>query len=590
METAEASNAPLGDASTFEGIGLHPLLTAHLAKKMDVTKPTAIQQLALPKLLYPMTTHELSLDMLNRSTLSNQDVFIQSQTGSGKTLTYLLPIIQDLLPLSTLSYIDRSVGTLAIILAPTRELARQISEVLDVILSMSLTNPDLKDDTAEGRPSRKLSRWMVSGLLTGGATRTHEKARLRKGVPILVATPGRLLDHLQNTSCFNVSKCRWLILDEADRFLELGFEETIKGILHCLSGRKNIAKAAMESGLGLGSEISGWDWNHPRRNVLCSATIQDNVQKLAGTLLKNPVMLKESDAKRIAAPQTTQDSTFMPPSQLNQQYVIMPLKLRLVALAALLRSLTNSDQVDDAKVIVFFSSTDSVDYHWRLFGGLRMGEDAYEGVTPSSESEDASDAAESFDEESEEEHHKRPKPRTPKSAKAKGKEAEQLDLTCPLLPSVHIYHLHGSMSLADRTKSLRGFASSTNKVPAVLFCTSVASRGLDLPLVRAVVQYDLPTEGGVNEYVHRVGRTARAGRQGESWSFILPSEAGWVPWITKGMTAVDGTPPRLRELGLATILLNGFGGLDTEYEARATDAQMAFERWVLSKEQACYSS
>jgi ATP-dependent RNA helicase DDX31/DBP7 len=88
----------------------------------------------------------------------------------------------------------------------------------------------------------------VPGLLIGGATRTHEKAKLRKGVTILVSTPGRLLDHLQNTSSFNVGKCRWLILDEADQLMELGFEDTIKGIIQALDGRSRLAKQANAEG------------------------------------------------------------------------------------------------------------------------------------------------------------------------------------------------------------------------------------------------------------------------------------------------------------------------------------------------------
>ena len=147
-----------------------------------------------------------------------RDVLLQAQTGSGKTLTYLLPILQSLLPLSEESFIDRSVGTLAIVLAPTRELARQIYQVLERLLTLSLSTPE------EGEVPRRRSRWIVPGLLTGGSTKNHEKQRLRKGCPILVSTPGRLLDHLQNTASLDVGKCRWLVLDEADRLLEMGFE------------------------------------------------------------------------------------------------------------------------------------------------------------------------------------------------------------------------------------------------------------------------------------------------------------------------------------------------------------------------------
>ena len=121
--TGLPSNAPLvGDASTFAGVGLDPLLARHMKEKMAVDRPTGIQRSALPYLL------SAPLEQANGPAVPIRDVLIQSQTGSGKTLTYLLPIIQTLLPLSRLSYIDRSIGTLAIILAPTKELAQQISK------------------------------------------------------------------------------------------------------------------------------------------------------------------------------------------------------------------------------------------------------------------------------------------------------------------------------------------------------------------------------------------------------------------------------------------------------------------------------
>jgi ATP-dependent RNA helicase DDX31/DBP7 len=191
--TGLPTNAPLADSSSFEGLGLDPLLTRHLKGKMGVDKPTGIQRSALPYML----ASPLDVDKMHRDHYDEdgnpikveeeeeedlRDVFIQSQTGSGKTLTYLLPIVQTLLPLSRLSYIDRSIGTLAIIMAPTRELAQQISKVLEQLLSLSLSSEN---------EDQQYTRWLVSGLLTGGTTKTHEKARLRKGVPILVATPGR---------------------------------------------------------------------------------------------------------------------------------------------------------------------------------------------------------------------------------------------------------------------------------------------------------------------------------------------------------------------------------------------------------------
>ncbi|QRW21641.1 DEAD/DEAH box helicase [Rhizoctonia solani] len=265
------SNAPLTDSSTFEGLGLDPLITAHIQTKLGISKPTLVQRASLTAL-----THQ--------SATTDRDAFIQSQTGSGKTLAFLLPIIQDLLPLSSLSYIDRSIGTLAIIIAPLANL-----------LNRYRITGDAEADQDAGP---RLTRWLVSGLLTGGATRAHEKARLRKGVPILVSTPGRLLDHLQNTESFNVSKCRWLVLDEADRLMELGFEETLT----------KMTEMAVKEGI-LGREVGGWDWERRRRTILCSATIREDVQKLAGMALQQPIVIKATSNDLTASTPATKEET-----------------------------------------------------------------------------------------------------------------------------------------------------------------------------------------------------------------------------------------------------------------------------------------
>ncbi|KAI0374087.1 DEAD-domain-containing protein [Pilatotrama ljubarskyi] len=572
---AKPSNAPL-DSSTFSGLGLDPLIVAHLAGKMNIEKPTSIQRAVLPALLPTLEDPEA------------RDVFIQSQTGSGKTLSFLLPILQDLLPLSSLSYIDRSIGTLAIIIAPTRELAKQISDVLEALLKLRLRAQE--ESAEDGAP--RLTRWLVSGLLTGGENRTHEKARLRKGVPILVSTPGRLLDHLQNTSSFNVGKCRWLVLDEADRLMELGFEETIQGILRGLDGRRKLAIQAVEEGKSM--EAGGWDWSRRRRTILCSATIREDVQKLAGTTLTNPIVIKAlADASEADAQAVVPGSQkFTPPSQLSQKYVVVPLKLRLVTLIALLRSLLAQSQArKGTKIIVFLSCTDSVDFHWNLLGGTSMGDEDKDESSSEAEEEEAEakgseDEADTDAEQSQSQSPKQPAKKKPKK--------EKVEVKSELLPDTSIYRLHGSLPLQTRLASLKGFSANPlqSKTPippnAILLCTSVASRGLDLPLVRAVIQYDLPTEAGATEYVHRVGRTARAGKGGEAWSFVAPSETDWVKWVQEKMQGdvKDGDGGvSLEGVSMETVLRKGFGGKGSEYEDRATQVQLSFERWVLRNKQ-----
>ncbi|KAH9990037.1 P-loop containing nucleoside triphosphate hydrolase protein [Russula vinacea] len=476
------SNAPLTDSSTFTGLGLNSLIATHLTTKMNILKPTSIHA-------------------------SSRDAFIQAQTGSGKTLSYLLPILHDLLPLSTNSYIDRSIGTLAIIISPTRELAKQISDVLEVLLKLRLRPLDAAPDDEENNETR-LTRWLVSGLLTGGATRAHEKA--------------------------------------PDRLMELGFADTIKGILACLEGSRKLALQAVKGGQSM--EVRGWDWGVRRRTILCSATMREDVQVLAGAALQNPIIIKTTELD-LPGPATdanegaAADPKFTPPSQLLQKYIVVPLKLRLVALIALLRSLlSQSGGRGSFKIIVFLSCTDSND------GNRESGSDQ------AAPGEDGS-----------------------------------IEVHSPLLPDTSIFRLHGSLPQATRHSSLRAFSSSpkapeVGRAASVLLCTSVAARGLDLPRVRVVVQYDLPTEGGATEYVHRVGRTARAGHGGQAWTIIAPSEEPWVEWVQARMasgTTEGGAANSLKAVAVEEILQAGFGGKGREYEDRATEVQLSFERWCL---------
>ena len=728
-----AEHTGVKDDRTFEGLGLDPLLVEHLQTKMGIQRPTRIQRVALKGLLDPtpltlgVEPSKFSLtEHAGRKLTTPRDAFIQSQTGSGKTLSYLLPIIQTLLPLASskdVGYVDRSIGTLGIVLAPTRELARQIWGVTERILGMRLSTvlddeartmkhvdggvvqedgsvPADKDDDddADGeveveRRKPVYQRFLVTTLLTGGSTRTHEKSRLRKGCPILISTPGRLLDHLQNTASFKVDRLLWLVLDEADRLIEEGFGETLEGIMKAIEGRRRIgiemdgqglgrskkkkfvpgktmnkvkapfelddedededdneddewdyelsgpkpsAKktsfgpdgsvvkeelAAMVAGTNVSTQMNWPYWGLGRRTILCSATVSGEVQKLAGTALKNPIMYRASDAGKIDDEEQEDEEEpelkdlaqvgtgqgqkkgedipeepeqepeeeiqvvgkgadkFTPPSQLDQRYMIVPLKLRLVTLVSLLRTLIAKGNIggpagQGMKVIVFMSCTDSVDFHWKLMGGVQM------GAPPKPEGDEDED-------EEDEDAIKQKK----KKEKAK-KEQDPISYTCPLLPSTSIMRLHGSLPLQTRRESLQAFANATTAEDAskhsILFCTSVASRGLDLPLVRAVIQYDLPTEQGIAEYVHRVGRTARVGKGGESWAFVENAEKDWVPWVRDGMSSneKDGDKVKMRQVVVEDVLKRGFsprgGSADSrEFEQRATQVQLAFERWVL---------
>ena len=210
-EIVEATNAPDLTAK-FTTLGLSPTLASHLLNKLNITAPTAIQRKAVSQLV----SHDT-------------DAFIQAQTGSGKTLAYLLPIVERISLISRQmkdegAKFDRHSGLFAIVLAPTRELARQIAGVLESLLSCY--------------------HWVVGGTVVGGENKKSEKSRLRKGLNILVATPGRMADHLENTEALDLSNVRWLVLDEGDRLMELGFEQDIQKIISVLNlrSRKRVEK------------------------------------------------------------------------------------------------------------------------------------------------------------------------------------------------------------------------------------------------------------------------------------------------------------------------------------------------------------
>jgi ATP-dependent RNA helicase DDX31/DBP7 len=156
--------------STFTDMGLAERLVRHIEGTMKMAQPTRIQSLAIPELM------------------NGRDVMIRSQTGTGKTLAYLIPVVQQLQAITP--RLSRTDGTKAIILAPTRELCIQIHTVAQTVF--------------------RAYHWIITGTVMGGEKKKSEKARLRKGLHVLIATPGRLLDHLENTTCLDASQLSFL--------------------------------------------------------------------------------------------------------------------------------------------------------------------------------------------------------------------------------------------------------------------------------------------------------------------------------------------------------------------------------------------
>jgi ATP-dependent RNA helicase DDX31/DBP7 len=539
----EPSNAPLSsELHTFTSLGMSTILASHLLKKMDLKAPTAIQKAAITQLVK-----------------DDSDAFIQAETGSGKTLAYLLPIVQRLMDLSANmkkrkvdENVQRNSGLFAIILAPTRELSKQIAMVLEKILGCA--------------------HWLVATTVIGGEKKKSEKARLRKGINILVATPGRLVDHLEHTEALDVSNVRWLVLDEGDRLMELGFEQEIQKIVGALNLRMRAKKDEKSRIPGLPEK---------RTTVLCSATMKMDVERLGQISLKDAVHIRaDPSEKGPETSETKQDDTFFAPAQLKQSYAVVAPKLRLVSLIAYLkRAFARKGSV--MKAIVFISCADSVDFHFdMLTSDLEGKEEQKEG-----EKEDEDDEDEDEDEDKATKEDKKPSKKT-KAIQSDPTKLEVTSAESPILSakthSVTAYRLHGSLQQSLRTSTLAQFAK--NKEPSVLIATDVASRGLDLPNIDLVIEFD--PAFAREDHLHRIGRTARAGRDGRACIFLMPgSEEGYVE-ILKSDRKDSEAGIHIARQDVDEILNRGLvtnGVMEKNaYMDKATDLQLAIERWALA--------
>ena len=355
---------------------------------------------------------------------------IKSETGSGKTLSYLIPLVERLQGLPR--RIDRADGAYAIILVPTRELCVQIEETIKKLLLPFF--------------------WIVPTVICGGQKRKSEKSRLRKGANVIISTPGRFLDHALHTTSLSLEHVQMLILDEADRLLDMGFDQQLKDILALL--KKKAAQAI--------------------QTVLLSATLSPQIQQLAALSLKKPEYLDvdklQNESLEPEAPsQTEEETSFQVPKQLRQYYIQIDCNLRLPALCAFLRKELRNPNTNHCRILIFVNTCDSVAFHNELLNELYWPNDGMD------------------------------------TAVHKGT----------------LVSLHGNMPQHERLKNLRSFTKANY---ATMICTDVAARGLDIPTVDWIIQYDPPTE--LSEYIHRVGRTARAGKSGQSLLFLQPSETG----------------------------------------------------------------
>ncbi len=346
----------------FADLNLHPSLLRAI-KELGYARPTPIQSEAIPP------------------AMQGRDVLACAMTGSGKTAAFLLPILQKL--------IDTPRGaTRALVLTPTRELAAQI---LESVNELAMHTP------------------VTAASVFGGVGMGPQEHALRSGADVIVATPGRLMDHMRHPYA-KFGQLQYLVLDEADRMLDMGFLPEIRRIIRQLPSK--------------------------RQTFFFSATMPPPIAVLAREMCHNPVQLQ---IERKSAPATG----------ITQAVYPVPQELKSALLAALLQ------RGDMRDTLVFTRTKHRAN---RLHEYL-------------------------------------------------------------LRHKVSVERIHGNRSQAQRTAALAGFKSGRHQV---LVATDIASRGIDVDTLGHVVNFDVPLVP--DDYIHRVGRTARAGATGHAFTFVSPEE------------------------------------------------------------------
>ncbi|KAH7677705.1 RNA helicase protein [Dioscorea alata] len=343
---------------------------------------------------------------------SHKDVAVDAATGSGKTLAFVVPLVEIIRACPA----PKPHQVMGMIISPTRELSLQIYNVARPFI---MTMPKVK-----------------TMLLVGGVDVRADMKRIEEeGVNVLIGTPGRLHDIMERADILDFRSLEVLILDEADRLLDMGFQKQVTSVISRLPKL--------------------------RRTGLFSATQTEAVEELSRAGLRNPVRVEvRAEAKPVGIAASLETTSAKTPSGLQIEYLTCEADKKSSQLVDFL--LKNKSE----KIIVYFMTCASVDY-WGV-------------VLPQ----------------------------------------------ITVLKDCSIKSLHGRMKQSVREKALAAFTELSS---GVLLCTDVAARGLDIPGVDWILQYDPPQDPNV--FIHRVGRTARIGRQGRAIVFLLPKEDAYVEFL-----------------------------------------------------------
>ncbi|KAK7470621.1 ATP-dependent rRNA helicase spb4 [Stygiomarasmius scandens] len=371
--------------------------------------------------------------------MKHKDVIVEAVTGSGKTLAFVIPVLEKLIRRET-KLRKNDVG--ALIISPTRELATQIHGIFTTFLS---AQPGSSEDAGPSIPEYPPPLLLISSNQSSPAQDVERF--LSTGADIVIGTPGRIEEFLlgKGQAVVDVKDMEVLVLDEADRLLDLGFQTTLTRIITHLPKQ--------------------------RRTGLFSATMTDALSELVRVGLRNPSRITvqvqvKGDGAQGKKGRIIEERRI--PASLQNFYVSCLASEKTVQLSRIISH--EIEQHQSSQFIVYFATGACVDHFYDVLPGL-------------------------------------------------------------LPPGAALYSLHGHLSPNARTRTLTAFseAISTPTSPSILLCTDVAARGLDLPHVDAVVQYDPPTDP--KAFSHRCGRTARAGRSGRAYVLLVGKEIGYVEFM-----------------------------------------------------------
>ncbi|OJD34573.1 atp-dependent rna helicase dbp6 [Diplodia corticola] len=553
--------APANATKPFDELNIDPRLVRHLKSK-GYNEAFAVQSSVLP-LLLPGAPASIA------------DVCVSAATGSGKTLAYLLPMIE--------SIRHRVVTKLrGIVIVPTRELVTQVREAAELCAagsglkigtamgnhafsaeqSMLIKKGKKYDPDAWRRLYAKAEDWLLNGwskdsdhaedvldLLPGHVPQYESK------VDILICTPGRLVEHVQNTKGFYLDDVDWLVIDEADRLLDQSFQGWAETVMKALEKEKPLEEMSAQE------RILSSMWYAPRKRhvkkVILSATMTRDLSKLSVLKLRRPTLVvaegSEGPDGYVAQGEVydmppTLDECTIPVGDGSQKplFLLHLLQNRILWDFEASEGQNREHMGDRAQSESSDSSSDtdsssgSSDDSSSIISSTPEDLDSDGSESEADPSSDSESSESSESDASTSSIAGQGEVATP-AREVSNSTAEAvsnvlifthnnenanrlsrlLSLLCPSYKGV-IGTLTKSSTTAASRKVLHAFRASKLRI---LIASDRASRGLDLPNLAHIVNYDIPTS--VTSYVHRAGRTARAGAYGVAWTFLTKSEAGW---------------------------------------------------------------